>query len=121
MKGRGMTTVLRLAVLALAGTAALALAGNALAAQKLSIQQTPTSLTVKVSQLQTDAQPAKIQIYVPAGYTINTSAAPATKIGTATGTVFAPDQNIPPPLSGDVVRSEEHTSELQSLRHLVCR
>src|SRR5262245_65788683 len=26
-----------------------------------------------------------------------------------------------PPLDGPAVRSEEHTSELQSLRHLVCR
>jgi hypothetical protein len=98
-----MKTVLRLAVLALAGTAALALAGNALATQKLSVRQTPTSLTIKVSQAQTDNQPAKIQIYVPAGYTINTSAAPGTKIGTTTGTVFARDQNIPLPLSGDVI------------------
>jgi hypothetical protein len=98
-----MKTVLRLAVLALAGTAALALAGNALAAQKLSVRQTATSLTIKVSQAQTDNQPAKIQIYVPAGYTINTSAAPGTKIGTTTGTVFARDQNIPLPLSGDVI------------------
>jgi hypothetical protein len=98
-----MKTVLRLAVLALAGTAALALAGNALATQKLTVRQTATSLTIKVSQAQTDPQPAKIQIYVPAGYTINTSAAPGTKIGTTTGTVFARDQNIPLPLSGDVI------------------
>ena len=55
-----MKTVLRLAVLALAGTSALALAGNALAAQKLSVRQTATSLTIKVSQAQTDNQPAKI-------------------------------------------------------------
>ena len=98
-----MKTVLRLAVLALAGTAALALAGNALATQQLSVRQTATSLTIKVSQAQSDPQPARIQIYVPAGYTINTSAAPGTKIGTTTGTVFARDQNIPLPLSGDVV------------------
>jgi hypothetical protein len=98
-----MKTILRLAVLALAGTAALALAGNALATQKLSIRQTATSLTIKVSQAQSDAQPAKIQIYVPTGYTINASQAPGTKIGTTTGTVFARDQNIPLPLSGDVL------------------
>ena len=97
-----MKTILRLAVLAFAGTAALALAGNALATQKLSVRQTATSLTIKVSQAQSDPQPAKIQIYVPTGYTINASQAPATKIGTTTGTVFARDQNIPLPLSGDV-------------------
>ena len=100
-----MKTILRLAVLALVGTTALALAGNALATQKLSIKQSTTSLTIKVSQAQTDAQPAKISIYVPTGYAINASAAPGTKIGSTTGTVFSRDANIPLPLSGDVVVS----------------
>ena len=98
-----MKTLLRLAMLAVAGTSALALAGNALATQKLSVSQTATSLTIKVSQVQSDPQPAKIQIFVPTGYTINASQAPGTKIGTTTGTVFARDQNIPLPLTGDVV------------------
>lgn len=98
-----MKTFLRLAVLAVAGTAALALAGNALATQKLSVRQAATSLTIKVSQAQSDAQPAKIQIYVPTGYTLNASQAPGTKIGTTSGSVFARDQNIPLPLTGDVV------------------
>ena len=98
-----MKTILRLAVLALAGTAALALAGNALATQKLSVRQTATSLTIKVSQAQTDPQPAKISIYVPSGYSINSSATPGSKIGTTTGTVFSRDANIPLPLSGDVI------------------
>jgi hypothetical protein len=98
-----MKTILRLAVLSLAGTAALALAGNALATQKLSIKQSTTSLTIKVSQAQTDAQPARISIYVPTGYSINASAAPGTKIGSTSGTVFSRDANIPLPLSGDVI------------------
>lgn len=98
-----MKTILRLAVLALAGTAVLAFAGNALATQKLSVKQTTTSLTIKVSQAQTDAQPLRISIYVPTGYTINASAAPGSKIGSTTGTVFSRDANIPLPLSGDVV------------------
>lgn len=98
-----MKTTFRLAVLAVAGTASLALAGNALATQKLSVRQTATSLTIKLSQAQSDPQPAKIQIFVPTGYTINASQAPGTKIGTTTGTVFARDQNIPLPLSGDVI------------------
>lgn len=99
-----MKTLLRLAVLAVAGSSALALAGNALATQKLSIPRaTTSSLTVKVSQAQSDQQPAKISIYVPSGYSINASAAPGTKIGTTTGTVFARDQNIPLPLAGDVI------------------
>lgn len=98
-----MKTILRLAVLALAGTSALALAGNALATQKLSVKQTTTSLTIKASQAQTDPQPAKISIYAPTGYTVNASAAPGTKIGSTSGTVFSRDANIPLPLSGDVV------------------
>lgn len=98
-----MKTILRLAVLAVAGTAALALAGNALATQKLSVGQTATSLTIKVSQAQTDAQPARISIYVPTGYSINASATPGTKIGSTTGNVFSRDASIPLPLSGDVI------------------
>ena len=105
-----MKTIFRLAVLALAGTAALALAGNALATQKLSVRQAATSLTIKVSQAQSDAQPARISIYVPTGYTINASAAPGTKIGTTSGSVFARDQNIPLPLSGDVVVAPSNTN-----------
>jgi hypothetical protein len=105
-----MKTILKLAVLALASTAALALAGNALATQKLSVRQAATSLTIKVSQAQSDAQPAKISIYVPTGYTINASAAPGTKIGTTSGSVFARDQNIPLPLSGDVVVAPPSTN-----------
>jgi hypothetical protein len=98
-----MKTFLRLAVLAVAGTAALALAGNALATQKLSVTQTATSMTIKISQAQTDPQPARITIYVPTGYSINASATAGSKIGTTTGNVFARDLNIPLPLSGDVV------------------
>jgi hypothetical protein len=98
-----MKTIIKLAVLTLVGTSALALAGNALATQKLSVKQTTTSLTIKLSQAQTDAQPARISIYVPSGYSINTSAAPGTRIGSTSGTVFSRDANIPLPLSGDVV------------------
>jgi hypothetical protein len=98
-----MKTFLRLAVLAVVGTTALALAGNALATQKLSVRQSATSMTIKVSQAQTDPQPARISIYVPSGYSINASATAGSKIGTTTGTVFARDVNIPLPLTGDVV------------------
>jgi hypothetical protein len=105
-----MKTILRLAVLALAGTAALALAGSALATQKLSVTQSATALTIKVTQAQTDRQPAKISIYVPSGYTVNASQAPGTMIGTTTGSVFARDANIPLPLSGDVVVAPPSTN-----------
>ena len=105
-----MKTTLRLAVLVLAGTAALALAGNALATQKLSVAQTTTSLTIKVTQAQTDQQPARISIFVPSGYTLNTSAAPGTRIGSTSGSVFARDANIPLPLSGDVIVAPPNTN-----------
>jgi hypothetical protein len=105
-----MKRLVKLAVLAGAATTALAFAGNALAVQKLSVSQTATSLTIKITQAQSDAQPAKIQIFVPSGYTVNTSAAPGTVIGTTSGSVFARDANIPLPLSGDVVVAPPNTN-----------
>jgi len=101
-----------MAVLTLVGTTALALAGNALATQKLSVKQSTTSLTIQVSQAQSDAQPARISIYVPTGYSINASAAPGSKIGSTTGTVFSRDANIPLPLSGDVIVAPPTTNAL---------
>jgi hypothetical protein len=105
-----MKTILRLAVLAFAGTAALALAGNALATQKLSVSQSATQLTIKVSQAQADRQPAKITIYVPAGYTLNTSQAPGTTIGTTSGSIFARDLSISLPLTGNVIVAPPSTN-----------
>jgi hypothetical protein len=99
----GMNRTLRLAVLPLAAFAALAFAGTALATQRIAVSQTTTSLTIKVSQDQSDVQPAKIQIYVPTGYTPILGAAPGTKIGTTTGHVFARDVGVPLPLEGDVI------------------
>ena len=99
-----MKTILRLVTVGAVGVTALAFAGNALATQRLSVTQSATSLTIKVTQDATDQQPAKIQIYVPAGYTLNTSAAPGATIGTTTGVVIARDQgNIDLPLTGDVL------------------
>jgi hypothetical protein len=105
-----MKRVVKLAVLGGAAVTALAFAGNALAVQKLSVSQSATSLTIKVTQAQSDPQPAKIQIFVPAGYSLNTSAAPGTAIGTTAGSVFARDANIPLPLSGDVVVAPPNTN-----------
>lgn len=105
-----MKTLFKLVVLASTATAALALAGNALAVQKLSVSQSATSLTIKVSQAQTDPQPARISIYVPTGYSLNTSQGPGTVIGTTSGSVFARDANIPLPLSGDVVVAPPNTN-----------
>jgi hypothetical protein len=105
-----MKTILKLAVFACVVLTALALAGSAFATQKLEVSQSGTSLTIKVSQAQTDPQPAKITIYVPTGYVINTDAAPGSKIGTTQGEVFARDLNIPLPLAGDVVVAPPSTN-----------
>jgi hypothetical protein len=98
-----MNRTFRLAALGLAAAAALAFAGTALATQRIAVSQTSTSLTIKVSQDQSDVQPAKIQIYVPNGYTPILGAAVGSKIGTTTGHVFARDVGVPLPLEGDVV------------------
>ena len=87
-----MKTILRLAVVTCVGTAALAFASNALATQRLAVTQTATGVTIKVSQDQSDPQPAKITAYVPAGYAVKPTGAPGATIGTATldaGWVFA--------------------------------
>lgn len=105
-----MKTLLRLALVVLAAMAALMLAGNAFATQKLGVRQDPTSLTIKVSQAQSDPQPAKVTVYVPSGYTLNASQAPGTKIGTATGNSFVRDQNIALPLAGDIIVAPPDTN-----------
>src|SRR5207244_6912747 len=99
-----MHKALKPAALGVAAVGALALAGNALATQQLSVSQAGTSVTIKVSQADTDPQPAKITIWIPAGYTLNTTAAPGAKIGTTTGTVVARDvADLHLPLTGDVL------------------
>ena len=109
-----MKTILRLVTVSAVGVAALAFAGNALATQRLSVTQSATSLTIKATQDASDQQPAKIQIYVPAGYTLNTSATPGQTIGTTTGVIVARDQgNIDLPLTGDVLVDDpaKHTTD----------
>jgi hypothetical protein len=98
--------VLRLATLALVALAGLALAGNALATQQISVSQTPSALTIKISQSQTDPQPAKITVYVPSGYQLNPTQPAGTKIGTTSGHLFARDLNVSVPLEGDVVADD---------------
>src|ERR1051326_1500900 len=112
-----MKTILRLGTVGAVGVAALAFAGNALATQRLSVTQSATSLTIKYTQDAGDQQPAKIQIYVPAGYMLNTSATPGQTIGTTTGVVIARDQgNIDLPLTGDVIVADpaQHTTDVCS-------
>jgi hypothetical protein len=101
-----MRSIKKLAVLAAGALTALVFAGNALATQKLEVTQStsPASVTIKVSQAQTDPQPARIVIYVPTGYQPTLGQAVNTVIGTTTGDVLARDLgNIPVPLSGDVI------------------
>jgi hypothetical protein len=105
-----MKSIIRLVALASAATAALALAGNALATPKLSVRQTSTSLTLGLSRTQSDPVPAKTQIFVPTGYTLNTSQAPGTKIGSASGMLFAKDLNVSAPFTGDVVVAPPDTN-----------
>jgi hypothetical protein len=82
-----MRTKLRLAVLASAIAGALALAGSALATPKLIIAgaSAPGSSQVSIQFLEdkSDASPARITIYAPAGYTGVVTASPGTVIGTA--------------------------------------
>lgn len=109
-----MKTILRLVAVSAAGVAALAFAGNALATQRLSVTQSATSVTLKLTQDAADQQPAKIQIYIPAGYTLNTSATAGQTIGTTTGVIIARDQgNIDLPLTGDVLvdAPAKHTTD----------
>jgi len=98
-----MTFTRRFVVLVAGAATALAFAGNALATQKLEVSQAGGAVTIKVSQAQTDQQPAQIKIYAPTGYTLNANQAAGAKIGTTTGQVFARDLNIPLPLEGDVI------------------
>jgi hypothetical protein len=105
-----MKSIIRVFALASAATVALTLAGNALATPKLSVRQTSTSLTLKLSKAQSDPVLAKTQIFVPTGYTLNTSQAPGTRIGSASGTLFAKDLNVSAPFSGDVLVAPPDTN-----------
>ena len=115
-----MKSIIRLVALSSAATAALALAGNALATPKLSVRQTSTSLTLGLSRTQSDPVPAKTQIFVPTGYTLNTSQAPGTKIGSASGMLFAKDLNVSAPFTGDVVVAPDDRRE-RRLRRVPAR
>jgi hypothetical protein len=102
-----MKTILRLAVVSCVGIAALTFASSALATQRLAVAQTATGVTVKVSQDQSDPQPAKITAYVPAGYELKPTGAPGATIGTATGQVFASDISLTLNGAGDVLVADE--------------
>jgi hypothetical protein len=99
-----MKTIIKLAVLAVAGIASLAFAGNALATQKLEVTQSGSSLTVRISKTDADPQPAHITIYIPNGYALTLGQPVGTVIGTTAGEVTVNALGgIPVPLSGQVV------------------
>jgi hypothetical protein len=108
-----MKTILRLATLSVVAAAALALAANAFATQRIAVSQTAASLKIDLSQDQSDPQPAKIAVYVPAGYQLHPAGAVGATIGTTSGQVFARDLNIALPLSGDVLVLDpaQHTTD----------
>jgi hypothetical protein len=81
-----MGKTLRLALLACIAAAALAFAGSALATPRLIIGgQTAlgsSQVSIQFLEEKTDAAPARIVIYAPAGYTGTVAAAPGTQLGT---------------------------------------
>jgi len=82
-----MSRTLRVSTFTAAAAAALALAGNALATPQLLVSGAPTTAasattTIEVKEAKEDAAPARVAIYIPTGYTANTTQAPGTQIGT---------------------------------------
>jgi hypothetical protein len=100
-----------LTVLALAGLVSLAFASTAMATYQPRLVVSPTSpaasgagSTITVSQAQTDDPTARLAIYVPSGYTVQTTAAPGTQLGLVTASVVAADLGgTLLPLTGNVV------------------
>src|SRR4051794_24996540 len=98
------------AVLLLGGLAALAFSQSAYAANtaSISVSHDPfvlagsKSTTLHISIPQATDPIAAINIYVPAGYTLNTTQASGAKIGAVDATAFSHDANLTLPLSGDV-------------------
>jgi len=105
-----MRKTVRTLVVGLTGILALSLAGTALAAYtpKLTITGAsqalggPGGIKVKFQVPQTDDPTAKATFYVPAGYQLSTSGAPATKLGTSAAAVFAIDLGAVVPVTGAV-------------------
>jgi len=103
---------------AAAGVVTLAFASSALAANTgtVAVWHTPqtlansqsTTIHVKVPQ---DTNPiAAVNIYGPAGYTVNAAQAPGTQIGNVDATAFSRDNNLTLPLSGTVVTADPASS-----------
>jgi hypothetical protein len=105
-----MKRATRAALVAAAVGAMLAFAGGAFAANTgtVAVWHTPmvlggsSSTTIHINLPQTTDPIAAINIYVPAGYTLNTSQATGTNIGSVDATAFSHDNNLTLPLTGNV-------------------
>ena len=109
-----MNKRIRTALVAVSALATLAFASAALAANtgSVSVWHTPQTLansastTIHVNVPQTTDPIAAVNIYSGTGYTLNTSQAANTQIGTVEATAFSRDNNLTLPLSGTVVTSD---------------
>ena len=111
----------RAALVAAVVGAMLAFAGGAFAANtgSVAVWHTPmvlggsNSTTIHITLPQTTDPIAAINIYVPAGYTLNTSQAVGTNIGSVDAAAFSYDTNLTLPLSGSVTTDApaSHTAD----------
>jgi hypothetical protein len=110
------------AIAAVAAVAALAFAQGAFAANtgSISVSHTPMvlagsqSTTLHIVLPQSDDPIAAINIFTPSGYTLNTTQAAGTKIGTVDATALSHTANLTLPLSGDVVTANPASFTTQS-------
>src|SRR3954463_9806530 len=110
------------AIAAVAAVAALAFAQGAFAANtgSISVSHTPMvlagsqSTTLHIVLPQADDPIAAINIFTPSGYTLNTTQAAGTKIGTVDASAFSRDAGLTLPLRGDVTTAARATMATQS-------
>jgi hypothetical protein len=109
-----MNRRIRTALVAVSAIATLSFASAALAANtgSVSVWHTPQTLassastTIHVNVPETTNPIAVVNIYSGTGYTLNTSQAANTQIGTVEATALSRDNNLTLPLSGTVVTSD---------------
>jgi hypothetical protein len=109
-----MNARLRAAAAAAAALSTLIFAQAAFAANtgSFSVWHTPQTLanaastTIHVSVPQSTDPIAAVNIYVPSGYSLNTSQAAGAQIGSVDATAFSRDNNLTLPLSGPVATSD---------------
>ncbi len=109
-----MNKRIRTALVAVSAIATLSFASAALAANtgSVTVWHTPQTLansastTIHVNVPETTNPIAVVNIYSGTGYTLNTSQAANTQIGTVEATALSRDNNLTLPLSGNVVTSD---------------